>query len=230
MSLGQPEMVDISLDRVARSLAGRIALYRWRAPVYQAALLSSLAKVWDRAHRNVLDIGGGTGVMAQAVKELFPVERVVSIDIEDRYLDHLSIETRTYDGARLPFADGSFDCAMLLNVLHHVPKESRVALLKECARVAGTLYIKDHLPQTALDHARLAALDLLGNVPFGGMVQARYLERAEWQELAERAGFRVEDWQYNRYRSGPMAWIFPNRLEVLMKWTVSADRRQDGRS
>jgi hypothetical protein len=118
----------------------------------------------------------------------------------------------------------------MLNVLHHVPKESRASLLKECGRVARTIYIKDHLPKTALDHVRLAILDLLGNVPFGGMVQARYLERAEWQALAEQAGFRIEDWQCNRYRSGPMEWIFPNSLEVLMKWTVSEGRISDVRS
>ena len=228
MSMREAGMVDISPDRVARSLAGRIALYRWRKPVYQAALLSSLGKVWDRTHRSVLDIGGGTGIMAQAVKELFPVERVVSIDIEDRFLDHLSIETRTYDGASLPFSNNSFDCLLMLNVLHHVPRESRVSLLKECGRVANTIYIKDHLPKVPLDHARLAMLDLLGNVPFGGMVQAHYIERAEWQALAEQAGFKIEDWQYNRYRSGPMAWVFPNDLEILMKWTVRENRAQAG--
>jgi ubiquinone/menaquinone biosynthesis C-methylase UbiE len=223
-------MIDISLDQVTRSLASRISLYRWRKPVYQAALLSSLGKIWDSSHRSILDIGGGTGIMAQTVKELFPVDSVVSIDIEDRYLDHLSIDTRTYDGTTLPFADDRFDCALMLNVLHHVPKESRASLLKECGRVARTIYIKDHLPKTALDHTRLAILDLLGNVPFGGMVQARYLERAEWQALAEQAGFRIEDWQCNRYRSGPMEWIFPNSLEVLMKWTVSEGRISDVRS
>jgi len=223
-------MIDISPDQVASSLAGRISLYRWRKPVYQAALLSSLGKLWDRAHRSVLDIGGGTGVMAQAVKELFPVEKVVSIDIEDRFLDHLSIETHTYDGTSLPFADNSFDCLLMLNVLHHVPRESRVALLKECGRVANTIYIKDHLPKVLLDHARLAILDLLGNVPFGGMVQARYIERAEWQALAEQVGFKIEEWQCDRYRSGPIAWIFPNSLEVLMKWTVSEDRMPSGRT
>jgi SAM-dependent methyltransferase len=222
-------IVDISLDQVARSLARRISLYRWRKPVYQAAVLSSLGKIWDRAHRSVLDIGGGTGIMAQAVRELFPVDRVASIDIEDRYLDHLSIETSTYDGKTLPFADGSFDCVLMLNVLHHVTRESRVSLLQECGRVAKVVYIKDHLPKTALDHARLAILDLLGNVPFGGMVQARYLAQAEWQTLADEAGFRIKHRQFNRYRSGPMAWMFPNRLEVLMKWTLSAGR-MDGHS
>jgi ubiquinone/menaquinone biosynthesis C-methylase UbiE len=217
-------MIDISIDQVTNSLAGRVSLYRWRKPVYQAALLSSLGEIWDGAHRNVIDIGGGTGIMAQAVKDLFPVEKVASIDLNDRFLDRLNIETSTYDGTTLPFADNSFDCALMFNVLHHVRREGRTSLLKECGRVAGTIYIKDHIAATALDHVRLAILDLLGNIPFGGMVRAHYLPHAEWEMLAQQAGFRIESRRFNRYRSGPMAWIFPNSLEVLMKWTVDENR------
>jgi len=76
----------------------------------------------------------------------------------------------------------------------------------------------------------LAILDMLGNVPFGGMVQARYIGRAEWDGLAAQAGFEIRQRQYGCYRRGPMAWIFPNRLEVLMKWTVSANPKSAGRS
>ena len=94
--------IAVSLDEVTRCLASRISLYRWRRPVYQAALLRSLGRVWNPGHKRVLDVGGGTGIVAQAVKDLFPVDRVVSIDVEDRYLAQLDIETRTYDGKTLP--------------------------------------------------------------------------------------------------------------------------------
>lgn len=210
--------VAISLDTVTRCLARRISLYRWRRPVYQTALLQTLGRVWDPRHKRVLDVGGGTGIVAQALKDLFPVDQVVSIDVENRYLENLNIETRTYNGRTLPFEDGQFDCIMLCNVLHHVPRDIRLSLLKECARVAGTLYIKDHLAESPLDHVRLTILDLIGNVPFGGMTKANYAERAEWQMLAEQAGFRIAQWQFNSYRSGVASWVFPNQLEVLMTW------------
>lgn len=214
------EAVDISLADVTRTLAGRIPLYRWRRPTYQTALLRSLRRVWRPTHRNVLDVGGGTGIMAQSIKDLFAVDQVVSIDVEDRYLDSLDIETRTYDGRTLPFADGAFDCVLLCNVLHHVPKDVRPGLLAECGRVAatGTVYIKDHLAASRLDHAKLAILDLLGNVPFGGMVKASYLEAADWRTLAEETGFRIESQDYDVYRDGLMARLFSNRLEVIMRW------------
>ncbi len=211
---------DISLAAVTRTLAGRLSLYRWRRPLYQTALLKSLRKAWLPAHRTVIDVGGGTGIMAQAVKELFALDRVVSVDVENRYLDSLDIETRTYDGRTLPFVDGGFDCVLLCNVIHHVPKSMRASLLRECGRVAatGTVYIKDHLAASRLDHLRLKILDLLGNVPFGGMVEASYLEAADWHALADETGFRIELQQCDDYRDGLMARLFPNRMEIVMRW------------
>jgi SAM-dependent methyltransferase len=213
--------VSISLDAVTRCLASRISLYRWRRPVYQFALLKALGEAWDLRYKHVLDVGGGTGIVAQAVKDLFPVDRVVSIDVENRYLEQLDIETRTYDGRTLPFEDRQFDCIMLCNVLHHVPKDIRVPLLKECGRVAGALYVKDHLAESMVDHLGLTVLDVIGNVPFGGMTRASYISRAGWLRLAAQAGFRITRWQYDSYRSGAASWIFPNRLEVLMTWESS---------
>jgi SAM-dependent methyltransferase len=212
----------ISLDEVTRCLANRIPLYGWRRPIYHTALLNSLAQIWQASHKRVLDVGGGTGIIAQAVKDLFPIDRMVSIDIHNRYIAGLDIETDTYNGMTLPFGGKKFDCVMLCNVLHHVPTEIRVPLLMECGRVANTLYIKDHLAGSPLDHLRLTILDLIGNVPFGGMTSATYFGRAEWVRLAAQAGFHIEQWQYGHYRHGAAARIFPNRLEVLMRWTRPA--------
>ena len=84
------------------------------------------------------------------------------------------------------------------------------------------LYIKDHLPLSALDRLLLTGLDMIGNVPFGGMVAASYLSPGEWRRLAEDAQFTISAWDYACYRSGPMRLLFPNRLEVSMKWTLSS--------
>jgi SAM-dependent methyltransferase len=148
-------------ERVAEVLGTRVALYRHRRPVYQTVLLQSLRGLWDSADQHLLDVGGGTGLIAQAIHELFPIARITSIDVEDRFLPGLSIETATFDGTKLPFPDASFDCVLLSNVLHHVPETSRVGLLLDCSRVdgGGRLYIKDHLATNALDRMRLAVLD-----------------------------------------------------------------------
>jgi SAM-dependent methyltransferase len=218
--------VDLSLATVQPLMARHIPLYGTRAPTYQTVLLRGCKELWNPAHTRVLDVGGGTGIIAQAMKDLFGIAHVTSVDVEDRFLKTLDIETRVYDGAKLPFADASFDCITFSNVLHHVPRPIRPDLMRECARVAGggPIYIKDHLAASLLDHARLFALDVMGNVPFGGMVKASYLTAADWQQLAAAAGYRIDRQVGGAYRSGLFERLFPNRLEVTMRLVRADDR------
>lgn len=211
---------SLSSAQVAEVIGRYVALYRHRRPVYQTVLLQSLRDVWDAGDQQVLDVGGGTGVIAQAIHDLFPIERIVSVDVDDRFLPALSVETATFDGKRLPFADASFDCVLLSNVLHHVREVSRLALLLECSRAAGhgSLYIKDHLATDALDRVRLTLLDCIGNAPFHGMVRGTYLGPSDWAGLAAQAGYRVESLKSGAYRGGLFARCFPNRLEITMRW------------
>ena len=212
----------VTLDAVQAVLGRHLPAYRRRPPTYQRLMLKRLRSQWRPEDRRVLDVGGGTGVIAQAVAELFPVDRVAAVDVVDRFAPGLTVETRSFDGVRLPFADGEFDCALLNNVLHHVPPAGRVPLLRECRRVCGggRLHIKDHLAAGPFDHARLAMLDLIGNVPFGGMVSARYLSAADWRVLAADAGYRPGEMVHDPYRRGLYARLFPNRLEVAAVWTA----------
>jgi SAM-dependent methyltransferase len=201
-------------------LAQHLAMYRSKLPTYQADMLTSLLALWQGRPARLLDVGGGTGVIAEAMAKLFPVGEVQAIDLVDRFCPTLSVAHQAYDGEHIPFADGHFEAATLNNVLHHVPVAARAGLLSEIRRVThGPLYIKDHEQRGWLDHWRLTALDAIGNIPFGGMLWARYLTRAEWEALAAASGWRIAEWaEPVRYRSVPYACIFPNRLEIAMRW------------
>jgi ubiquinone/menaquinone biosynthesis C-methylase UbiE len=221
MTIDRHAVKAITVEEVGRCMSAHVSLYSWRKPSYQCVALNALQDMWDSQHTSALDVGGGTGVMAYTIKTLFGLERVASVDVEDRFLPSLGIETAVYDGTTLPFADASFDCILLFNVLHHVPVNSRVALLSECRRVAGRgpLYIKDHVSDGRSDDARLAVLDFLGNVPFSGMLRASYLRDQDWVELASRTRYeRSADQRSGKYRTGLMQTLFPNRLEVTMRW------------
>lgn len=215
----------ITADAVSTIIKRRLPVYRWREPTYQIVMLSSLAQIWEADSKRVLDIGGGTGIVAQVISELFPIEKIASVDVQDRFLPDLTVETGVFDGRKLPFPDASFDCVLFNNVLHHVDADDRLPLIRECRRVVptGPIYIKDHLAKSGLDHLRLGALDTLGNLPFHGMVRANYLTDAGWRSLAEGAGYRIERSQSAKYRRRFMAAAFPNRLELMMKWTPVAE-------
>jgi SAM-dependent methyltransferase len=209
----------LTVAQVAGSLGRHLGVYRRKAPRYQTAMLNSLLSLWHGRHDRLLDIGGGTGVIGQCVQDFFPVGEVHAIDVADRFCPTLTIPTRVYDGRSMPFADAGFDAALLNNVVHHVPVAERLGLFLEVRRVVrGPVYIKDHEGRGWLDRPRLAALDLVGNMPFGGMVRASYLAPGDWAALAAASGFRIAESAAGTYRTGAFAAAFPNRLETTMRW------------
>lgn len=211
-------MSQITLDQVAAVLSRHTDHYRKRPPTYQHVMLNDLARVWKGPVDRLLDIGGGTGVIAEAMQRLLPVSWVEAIDVVDRFFKDLSVATHVYDGERIPFAERSFDAATINNVMHHIPIGVRPAVMAEIRRVvSGPVYIKDHVAASALDHARLIALDAIGNVPFGGQIKADYLTMAEWEKLASDAGYSITARHSGTYRTGAMALLFPNQLEAVFR-------------
>lgn len=214
-------LLDMSTDDPSAILARYVPLYKYRYPRYQVTLLSQLRFHWA-GHRRLLDVGGGSGVIAEAVHIMLGAD-VTSVDVVSRFAKGLTIKTQTYDGVHLPFPDQSFDAVTFINVLHHVPAEARLALLKECSRVcSGPIYIKDHACRSRLDLIRLRALDTLGNTPFGGMVKAQYLLESEWESLRSQAEYIESSKELGGgYRTGFFARAFPDRLESFRIWIKS---------
>jgi SAM-dependent methyltransferase len=85
---------------------------------------------------NVLDLGTGTGLAAFAVARRFPDASVVGTDIAEEMLAQARAATppelaervrfETADAARLPFAPGSFELAVLANMIPFFDELERV--------------------------------------------------------------------------------------------------------
>ncbi|MGD9536827.1 MAG: ArsR/SmtB family transcription factor [Alphaproteobacteria bacterium] len=116
----------------------------------------------DLDARNLLDIGTGTGRMLQLLSGR--LDEAVGVDINRDMLRiaRVNLErggvrnchVRLADMYRLPWADGSFDCAVLHQVLHYA--EHPAAVIGEAARVLrpdGRLLIVDFAPHK-LDELR----------------------------------------------------------------------------
>ena len=103
------------------------------------------------AGKRVLDVGCGTGVLARSLSSRGA--RVVGVDPNDEVLAaaRRTVPTGTFHRAgaqALPFADRSFDGAVFLNSLHHVPKPDTHRALREAARVvkaAGPIVVVEPL-------------------------------------------------------------------------------------
>lgn len=82
----------------------------------------------------LLDIGGGTGNYAAALAR--EGWRPLVLDRSPEMLaqaEAKDLQTMPADAAKLPFADGSFDAAMLVAMIHHVEQPARA--LAEARRV-----------------------------------------------------------------------------------------------
>ena len=111
--------------------------------------VSLVAPHLDRG-MTVLDVGCGEGYVndelaARGVREVW------GVDILDLRRNR-SGPFRLYDGQTLPFPDDSFDLVTLSFVLHHVPDERKIALVREALRVTrAKVFILEDTPTTAFD-------------------------------------------------------------------------------
>lgn len=130
------------------------------------------------AGKTFLDIGCGSGIGLAWAREHLPQARRLGIDISAHALEHcktLGAELELGSAEQLPYAAGSVDLAICIDVLQHVPSDT--AALAEAFRVlkpGGRFYVRTN------------ARSLTPPPPGSRLYTVRSLERAFTQ-----AGFRV---------------------------------------
>ena len=103
-----------------------------------AFLLEAFSQARSGDRLKALDVGCGVGLihpfLAKSVDELHAVD-VSEDSLAIARQNNPSVQYRAYDGLRLPYADGTFDCAFAIGVMHHVPVSQWKAFAVEMARV-----------------------------------------------------------------------------------------------
>lgn len=97
-----------------------------------------LATFEPLAGKRVLDIGCGAGILARSLSDRGAHVAGVDPNAEALELAREAVPTATFRQAAaeaLPFAEDSFDGAIFLNSLHHVPEPAMHRALEEAARV-----------------------------------------------------------------------------------------------
>ncbi|MCA9371997.1 class I SAM-dependent methyltransferase [Candidatus Woesebacteria bacterium] len=90
---------------------------------------------------DVLDLGASCGRLANELSKKFPKIHFVGVDTHVQPKTFIPI--KKYDGKKIPFPDNSFDCVMIIDVLHHDKNPEHI--LKEAKRVSRKyILIKDH--------------------------------------------------------------------------------------
>lgn len=119
------------------------------APIYARAQYRALEKMREAAalpvRGRLLDVGGGTGRVASALRSL--VDEVVITDVSMgmlRQAPRSTLEPAGCESEHLPFPDDSFERVLLVDALHHVKDQPATA--REMLRVlkpGGRLIIEE---------------------------------------------------------------------------------------
>lgn len=111
---------------------------------------------------NILDIGCGTGYFSVLSQHYH------GIDITPSFISYArkkySKPFDLMDATKLTFKNKSFDTVLLLSILHHLPDELLVKVLKEAARVGKKLLVIDLIQKNNLLSRLLYNLDRGHNI------------------------------------------------------------------
>ena len=173
---------------------------RYHSQTVRKETLHTISLVGPHLDRGmaVLDVGCGEGYVgeelaARGVREVWGVD---ILDLRRNQAGRFAL----YDGQHLPFADESFDLVMLSFVLHHVPDERKIALVREAMRVTrNKLFVLEDTPTTAFDrfvsqrHGDAYRRKIDSDAPFG------FLTPAEWGWLFRGMGLEPESQELSRF-------------------------------
>jgi SAM-dependent methyltransferase len=163
-----------------------------------------------RAVARILDFGAGIGNSAVYFWSYFAEARLVCVGVSLRSLVlgrqgcTEGAEFVAFDGATLPFADGSVDLAFAGCVFHHIPHEKHGPILKELRRVlaaGGMLSVFEHNPLNPL------TVHAVQDCPFD--VSAVLIRAGAMRARLRQAGFELPSLRYRIF--------FPHALRGLRR-------------
>jgi SAM-dependent methyltransferase len=166
------------------------------------------------ARSRVLDVGCGDGTIDVLIAAQRPDLSVEGIDVLVRPGAHISV--RPFDGSKIPYPDASFDIVMFVDVLHHTldPK----LLLREAARVAKMILIKDHFREGFLSGPTLRLMDWVGNAHHGVALPYNYWSRAQWNAALEELKLKTaEITESLGLYPPPASWLFERDLHFVAR-------------
>ena len=138
------------------------------------------------AGSRTLAVGCGSGFIAQHLSALLGT-KVVGIDV--RKNADAPIEYISFDGARLPLPDRSFDAVLLCYVLHHArDQRAFISEVRRVLRAGGTAVVYEDIPGDFFDRLVCRAHDRQWR---GRTGPCTFRLESDWRRLFAASGFEV---------------------------------------
>lgn len=168
----------------------------------------------DPCDARVLDIGCGGGDMTRMLVDA--VGEVRGIDVSAEQVDRAraavpNAQIDHYDGAALPYADGEFDAAFAVCVMHHVPPgdwEPFAAEMIRVVRPGGLVAVYEHNPFNPLTRLSVARCEFDRD--------ATLLSSRRTCSLLRRGGLSRPRTDHLLFTPFAASWI--RRLEDRLSW------------
>lgn len=157
--------------------------------------LDMLADLVPIAGRDIIELGCGAAKLARSLLERHPDSKVTGLEVDER--QHAKNLASPQSGLQfiaagaqaVPFPDSSFDVALMLKSLHHVPMPLLAQALGEVARVlrpCGYLYVSEPVYGGPLNEViRLFNDEGIVRAAAQAAVDAA-LKTGVWEPVAER--------------------------------------------
>ena len=157
--------------------------------------LQVLSELVPLEGQRIIELGCGNARLARQLLQVYPTSSVTGLEVDARQhaknladpREHLSFVAA---GAQdVPFPDASFDLALMLKSLHHVPLHLMDQALGEVARAlrpGGHLYVSEPVYDGPLNEI-VRLFNDEGEVRAAAQAAVdRALAQGPWQQLAER--------------------------------------------
>ncbi|HEY0845062.1 MAG TPA: class I SAM-dependent methyltransferase [Noviherbaspirillum sp.] len=157
--------------------------------------LAVLAELVPLKNLDIIELGCGNARMARTLLQRYPGCRVTGLEVDER--QHAKNLAAPQEGLRflaagaeaIPLPDASFDLALMLKSLHHVPLPLMAQALGEVARVlrpGGHLYVSEPIYEGALNEViRLFNDEGVVRAAAQAAVDAA-LTTGDWEQVVER--------------------------------------------
>lgn len=154
--------------------------------VYRAKLIIEVYRKWIKPCQSVLDIGCGTGAVAEELKKSLNIN-VEGCDINSYLLRNILFKKMT-SSTKLPYKNKLFNLSMFNDVLHHTEYNNQEPLIREAFRVSKKVLIFELIPTKLGKWA-----DLFINKIHNPKMKIPYTYRKpeQWKNMFSEMGLKV---------------------------------------